>query len=104
MVNQIRKCGCLTAMALLCFAAVTFAQEGAMMKKPVNPQKAPLGSLAPATFQSTSGRKAASPGEISQKLAVTVPESPLLMILASDLVGLAALVFLSRRRKVWVRS
>jgi len=104
MVNQIRKGRYLTAAALLCFAAGALAQDGALMKKSANSPKGLVGSLAPATVQSVPGRKATTPGGISQKLVVMAPESPLPMILASDLLGLAALLFVSRRRKVWVKS
>lgn len=104
MVDQIRKGGYLTAVALLCFAAGAFAQDRALAKKSANTKKGLISSLAPATAQFVPGGKATSPGEISQKLVVMAPESPWPMILASDLLGLAALIFVSHRRKVWVKN
>jgi len=95
---SVRKCWSLAAVAALCLAAGAFAQDGTSTLTPRGVRKALTHSLAPAPVKSAASSQAGDSGKVSQKLFISVPESPSFLIFAGDMMGLAALAFLFRRR------
>ncbi len=103
--NQIRKSqGMVAAAALLCFAVGAFAQNGTRTEASGKIRKALTGSLTPAVVQHATGQKATATRMVSQKLLVAMPETPAPLLLGSDLLGLAALAFLLRKRMPFQRG
>jgi hypothetical protein len=100
MKNQIRKYLSLAAVAVLCFAAGACAQDGVRARDSSKTLKGLASSLATTVVQHAADPTATARPTISQKLVVQVPESTAPVVLGADLLGLATLALLFRKRMV----
>jgi hypothetical protein len=95
MKNQDRKRWRRAVLAAVCFALGAFAQN---LKSKEDSNKA--ATSAPSAVQSAGGVNTSVHGKIAQKLVVMVPESPTALLLGADLLGLAAIMLLFRKRQL----
>ncbi|MGA2984961.1 MAG: hypothetical protein ABSG32_14205 [Terriglobia bacterium] len=103
MKNRIRKCLSLAAVAVLCIAAGASAQNGLRARESSKTLKGLARSLAFTVVQHGADPTATGRPTISQKLVVQVPEPTAPVLLGADLLGLATLVFMFRKRMVFQR-
>lgn len=95
---QFRKHWSLAAAGFLCFAAGAFAQNAVKTPARHGVRAAINQNFAPAAVHSTANGRAPEAGKVSQKLFIITPESPGSIIFAADLLGLAGMAYLFRRR------
>lgn len=87
-----RKCWNLLAVAMVCLAIAAFAQNGTHAQAPSH-----QGKTVTANLNSTPAQASASV-KPTKLLRIAVPESSALGIFGANLLGLAAFIFVARRR------